>query len=207
MNADTWLQSNFLSKYHTFLFDFRRERLVETSNNSQSTKELCNTEQNMEQCLLLPREKQISQCVFLVAWSDQPVGGVWALGAFHSAVSVRFPLPALVCHLLLRLLHLSREQLALRDGVRKGPRAHDDRTKPLLLTTLEKDHRRDTESMMSREKRVCKNWSATTETFKTLRADVFFVICVVLNPLLLHWHLITPKSWHWMEPNYFMVVH
>lgn len=34
MNADTWLQSNFLSKYHTFLFDFRRECLVETSNNS-----------------------------------------------------------------------------------------------------------------------------------------------------------------------------
>lgn len=93
----------------------------------------------MEQGLLLPREKEIPQCVLLIARSDQPVWGVWPLCAFHSTVSVWFPLPALVCHLLFRLLHLSWEQLTLRDGVRNGPRAHDDRTKPLPLTALEKD--------------------------------------------------------------------
>lgn len=93
----------------------------------------------MEQGLLLPREKEIPECVFFVPCSDRAVWGVWPLGAFHSTVSVWFPLPALVCHLLFWLLRLSQEQLALRDGVRTGPCAHDDRTNRLPLTTLQED--------------------------------------------------------------------
>lgn len=89
--------------------------------------------------LLLSREKENPQCVFLVTGSDHAVRDVRPLGAFYSAVSVRFPFPALVCHLLLWLLHLPWKQLALRDGVRIGPCAHDDRANRFPLASLGND--------------------------------------------------------------------